>query len=101
MNDGVHDKIEFVGIDNESQLLEYVFESNVDEFNSYYNMDALQDIREELVKMYVIKMGKLVLGYVTVAMGHLKSDTTKEMKEKMINGNIPALLISHLAVHKD
>ncbi len=41
------------------------------------------------------------MGYVTLAMAHIRPDATEEIKEKRVNGNIPALLISHLAVRKD
>ena len=54
--------------------------------------------------MYVIVYNgnkKKVLGYVTLAMAHIRHDAIEKAKSKEIHGNIPALLISHLAVHKD
>ena len=77
------------------------FESSVEEFTDYYRTESLQDIRERLVRMYVAKHGNLVVGYVTLAMAHLRHDATDEIRAKEVNGNIPALLISHLAVHKN
>ena len=50
--------------------------------------------------MYVLKVNDKVWGYITIAMAHLKADATKEIKNMEVNGTIPAVLISHLAVHK-
>ena len=58
-------------------------------------------MRERLVRIYVVKRGERVAGYVTLAMAHIRPDATEEIKEKEVNVNIPALLISHLAVRKD
>lgn len=77
------------------------FESSVKEFTDYYHTFSLFDISERLVRMYVAKRGDQVVGYVTLAMAHLKHDATGEIRAKEINDNIPALLISHLAVHKN
>ncbi len=33
------------------------FESSVGEFTGYYRTDSLQDMRERLVRMYVVKLG--------------------------------------------
>lgn len=77
------------------------FKSNVEEFTEYYHKNSFYDMQEKLVRMYVAKHDRRVVGYVTLAMAHLRSDATKEIKEKEVDGNIPALLISHLAVHED
>ena len=53
------------------------------------------------MRTYVVKRGERVSGYVTLAMAHTRPDATEEIKEKRVNGNIPALLISHLVVRKD
>ena len=85
----------------EEEMPDDGFESSVEEFTDYYRTDGLQDIRERLVRMYVVKRDNGVVGYVTLAMAHLRHDTTDEIRAKEVNGNIPALLISHLAVHKN
>ena len=85
----------------ENDLPDNNFESCVEEFTEYYCTDSLQDIREKLVRMYLIKHRTRVIGYVTLAMAHIRHDATEPIKAKQVNGNIPALLISHLAVHKD
>lgn len=77
------------------------FESSVEEFTVYYNTQGLYDIGERLVRMYVAKHGDVVVGYVTLAMAHLKHNATDEISTKEVNGYIPAVLISHLAVHKN
>ena len=77
------------------------FESSVKEFTEYYRIQGRYDVQERLVSMYVAKRGGKVVGYVTLAMAHLKHDATDEIRAKEVNGNIPALLISHLAVHKN
>lgn len=85
----------------EGEMPDDGFGSSVEEFTDYYHTDSLQDIRERLVRMYVAKHSNRVVGYVTLAMAHLRHDATDEIRAKEINGSIPALLISHLAVHKN
>ena len=85
----------------ENELLDGLFESDIDEFTEYYRIEYLYDVREKLVCMYLIKFNEVVLGYVTLTMTHIRSDATKKIEAKEVNENIPALLISHLAVHKD
>ena len=94
------DGYEYCQID-EHYVLENDFESDVKEFTDYYHRDSIQDMLDWLVRMYVIKRNSQVLGYVTLAMARLRSDATEKIKELRVNENIPALLISHLAVHKD
>lgn len=84
----------------EGEMPDDIFESGAEEFTDHYRTESLQDIRERLVRVYVAKRGNLV-GYVTLAMAHLRHDATDEIRAKEVNGNIPALLISHLAVHKN
>jgi len=85
----------------DKDLIEDDFESSEQEFTDYFHRDGWQDILEKIVKMYVLKLDGKVMGYVTLAMAHIRHDATAEIKAKEINGTIPALLISHLAVHKD
>ncbi|MBI1658847.1 MAG: GNAT family N-acetyltransferase [Thaumarchaeota archaeon] len=54
-----------------------------------------------LVRMHVIERNNQVLGYDTLAMARLRSDASEKIKELRVNENIPALLLSHLAVHED
>ena len=86
---------------SESDLLDDGFESSVEEFTTYYHIDMLGDIRERIVRTYRMILDGTVVGYVTVSLAHLKPDATRAIKKKETTSNIPALLISHLAVHKD
>ncbi len=101
-----HEKIDFDTVPYEflqvkdTDLLEDDFASDEKEFTDYYHIDALQDVRERLVRMYILKINGAVLGYVTLAMAHIRNDATEEIKNKEVNGTIPALLISHLAVRQ-
>ena len=82
-------------------LLDDGFESGVEEFTTYYHINMLGDVRERIVQAYRMVLDGTVVGYVTVSLAHLKPDATRAIKAKEITSNIPALLISHLAVHKD
>lgn len=86
---------------NDQDLIDGDFESSVDEFTKYFHQDSWEDIRNNIVKMYVLKLEGKIMGYVTLANAHIRHDATKEIKTKEINGPVPALLISHLAVAKD
>ena len=94
-----HD-IEYAQV-SEFDLLDDGFESSVEEFTTYYHINMLGDVRERLVHAYRMILDGVVVGYVTVLLAHLESDATKAIKAKETTSNIPALLISHLAVHKD
>lgn len=77
------------------------FESSISEFTEYYKMQSHFDVNEKLVRLYELKQNNKTIGFVTLATAHIRSDATPEIREKEVNGNIPSLLISHLAVHKD
>lgn len=85
----------------ESDDPDATFKSSVEEFTTYYRVTGFYDIQERLAHMYVVMRNQQVIGYVTLAMQHLRYDATEEIKEKRVKYNIPALLISHLAVHED
>ena len=85
----------------EDSIFDDGFESSVKEFTDYYRIQGRYDVQERLVSMYVAKRGDKVVGYVAIAMAHLKHDATDEIRAKEVNSDIPALLISHLAVHKN
>ncbi len=81
----------------ETDLLKDNFESSIEEFTTYYHIDCLQDVREKLVRMYLLKLEGKTIGYVTLTMTHIKHNATESIREKQVNGNIPALLIRCLA----
>lgn len=84
----------------ESDLLDDGFECDEDEFTKYYHDIALSDVREQIIRMYLLKVEGEVMGFVTVAAAHIRNDATDETKTKEICTTIPALLISDLAVKK-
>ena len=86
---------------SKSDLRDDGFESSVEEFTTYYRINMLGDVREKIVQTYRMILDGTTVGYVTVSLAHLKPDATMAIKAKEITSNIPALLISHLAVHKD
>jgi predicted N-acetyltransferase YhbS len=97
-------KIDFNSVEYEyhkvadGEMLDDDFKSEEQEFTDYYHVDSLQDVRERLVRLYLLKIDGKIMGYVTLAMAHIRNDATPEIESKQINGTIPALLISHLAV---
>ncbi len=99
-------KIDFNSIDyeyyqvQESDLLEDGFESNEQEFTDYYHKISLGDVREQIIRMYQLRIEGEVMGYVTVAAAHIRNDATPAIEAKEICTTVPALLISHLAVKK-
>ena len=95
-----HDDLKLVQV-GENDIRDENFKSDVEEFTTYYHWDSLHDIRERLVHMYVIKHDGCTIGYVTLAMSHIRYDATQQIRKKGINGTVPALIISHLAVHED
>lgn len=85
----------------DQELIEQKFESSIEEFTTYYHQDCLEDLRHHIVRMYVLKVDGKIMGYVTLANAHIRHDAIEPIVAKGINGPVPALLISHLAVHKD
>ena len=73
----------------------------MEEFTAYYHINKLGDVRERIVRVCRMVLDGTVVGYVTVSLAHLKPDATRAIKTKETTSNIPALLISHLAVHKN
>lgn len=52
-------------------------------------------------KTWVLKFNGRVLGFISVAMAHMQKARTTYFEGKKSDSNIPALLIGHLATHKD
>lgn len=77
------------------------FESSIKEFTEYYHIQSVFDMQHKLVRLYEFRLDSKTIGFITLAMTHIKPTATVETKAKEINGNIPALLISHLSTHKN
>ena len=81
--------------------IDKTFESSDPEFTDYYQVQSQYDLREGLARTYLLKADGRVVGYVSLAMSHLQKESTEQMQAKESDGNIPALLISHLSTHKE
>ncbi len=68
-----------------------------EDYLKYYQYDALYDAQENLAHTYLLKLDEKVLGYVSVALAHIRKENRDKMMKKGTDGNISALLISHLA----
>ena len=77
------------------------FNAGVNDFTDYYRTQSGYDLQEGLSQTYYLKMNEKIIGYVSIAMAHLRKDTTENMDTKQTCSNIPTLLISHLATHVD
>ena len=85
----------------ETEQRDKKFEFSINEFTEYYHIQSVFDVQHKLVRLYEFRLDDKTIGFITLAMAHIRPTATVEIKEKEINGNIPALLISHLSVHKD
>ncbi len=74
------------------------FTSDVDDFNDYISPEMTFDIEQSITQVYLIKIAGHVAGYVDLAAAHLRNNATPAILEKRIESNVPALLISRLAV---
>jgi ribosomal protein S18 acetylase RimI-like enzyme len=93
-------EVEFVKL----QMLDGIdktFETEVDEYTDYYKVQSQYDMDQGLSRTYLLKVDGRILGYVSIAMAHLRKETTSKTFAKESEGNIPALLISHIATHKE
>ena len=77
------------------------FECSNPDYVEYYRVTAYADLQEEIAKTYLLTYKGKVIGYISIAMAHLRKDATIETTAKGLGGDIPALRISHLATHKD
>ncbi len=80
--------------------LDMTFDCTNPDYVKYYQYDALYDAQENLAQTYLLKLEKKVLGYFSIAMAHIRKENKDAMMEKGTDGNIPALLISHLATDR-
>ena len=74
------------------------FRSDVKEFNDYIGADMAFDIAENISQVYLIIIAGYVAGYIAISMNRLRNNATPAIEGKEIEGNVPAILISHLAV---
>ena len=77
------------------------FVCNNDEFTDYYKTQSFYDMQEGIGQTYVLTYKGKVIGFISLAMAHMKKETTNATKSKLSDSNIPALLIGHLGTHKN
>ena len=77
------------------------FECKNPSYTEYYRVTAFSDMKEGIGQTWLcMYKKKKVIGFVTIAMAHMRPERDKQLQGKGY-GNIPALLIGHLATHKD
>ena len=94
------DNVEFERLEP-TDPIDKTFQSSDNEFTDYYQIQSQYDLQEGLARTYLLKIDDRVVGYVSLAMAHLRKESTEQTQAKESDGNIPALLISHLSAHKD
>ena len=76
------------------------FECKNPSYTEYYHVTAFNDMKEGIGQTWLCMYKKQMIGFVTIAMAHMRPERDERLRGKGY-GNIPALLIGHLATHKD
>ena len=76
------------------------FECKNPSYTEYYRVTAFNDMNEGMGQTWLCMYKKKIIGFVTIAMAHIMPERDEWLQGKGY-GNIPALLIGHLATHKD
>ena len=76
------------------------FESRDERYTEYYRVHAYNDMIANLAKTSVLVWRGNVIGFISIAMSYMKPHRIPEYNDKGY-GNIPSLLVSHLATRKD
>ncbi len=74
------------------------FNSDVDELNEYIGPEMAFDLEHSITRAYLMRIDGCVAAYADLSMAHLKNNATPAIADKQIKSNVPAILISHLAV---
>lgn len=77
------------------------FECTNNEYTEYYQFQSLYDLQENLARTKLLTYKGKVIGYISIAMAHMEKERSEITMGKATDGNIPALLISYLATHKN
>ena len=80
--------------------LDQDFECKNKEYTEYYRVHAFNDMKNGLSKTWLCIYKNKVIGYITIAMAHMRPERHGGLQGKGY-GNIPALLIGQLATHKE
>ena len=76
------------------------FACSKEQFAEYLKVQAHYDQEEQIGQTWVFKYSGKIVGFITIAMAHMKKSECEELAIDSF-GNVPALLIGHLATHKD
>ena len=74
------------------------FKCSKPEFAEYLKITAFHDQEEQVGQTWLFTYEGIIIGFITIAMAHMEKN--KHMQTGTF-GNIPAMLIGHLATHKD
>ncbi|MBS1267568.1 MAG: hypothetical protein MAG458_00272 [Nitrosopumilus sp.] len=88
--------VKFRRVKTSKQLSGFV--SDIEEFNNYIGPEMDFDLENNITKVYLIEIAGYVAGYFDLAMAHLRNNVTPKIVKKGIESNVPALLLSRLAV---
>jgi len=103
----IPDTIDFTSKDvdklqlEEEEKIDENFKCHNDEYTQYYSFQSRYDLQEGLARTTLLTYKGRVIGYISIAMAHMRKENNEGMNSKETEGNIPALLISHLATHED
>ena len=56
------------------------------------------DLEHSITRAYLMRIGEDVAAYADLSMAHLENNAAPAIADKQIKSNVPAILISHLAV---
>ena len=76
------------------------FECKNPSYTEYYRVSAFDDIKDKVGRIWLCMYMEKVIGFISIAMAHMNPERDKQLQRDGY-GNIPALLIGHLATHKD
>ena len=76
------------------------FNCKVKEYTEYYKVHAFNDLQRGIGNTWVLTYKGKVLGFISIAMAHMQPERHHDLQGNGF-GNIPSLLIGHLATHKD
>ncbi len=76
------------------------FECSNPKYTEYYRIHAFNDMQTGIGKTWVLTYKDKAIGFISIAMAHIRQERHEDLQDNGF-GNIPALLIGHLATHQD
>jgi len=102
----IPDKIDYSSYDvfivqlTETATKDKDFECKDKNYTDYYRVNAYTDIQKGVGRTSVLIWRCKVIGFISIAMAHMRPERVPDLDEEGY-GNYPALLVGHLATHKD